>query len=516
MKPKAIEQIEQLLKFEIAETQDIQAIYQARSGPLSDWGSPIKSIFFCNDEREVIGLNLADEEAFEEIEEEDIFTQFPELPHLQVLNLSRTPTWYYVNGDENCNERSDHKYGTDLEVFPFLEKLSNLHTFIHIGNKRLGCTCFLPNLPKLTHLYFNFNRIYSINWLQNLENTEFLDLQANVIRNIESLSKLKKLKHLYLGSPSNYKRQNKITDISPLENLTELAFLDLDGNPIQNLSPLKKLQKLKYLSLNAVFQPTEKAVNGGFGAYHVEVVGQERLDIPVYNLDFDLIDGLESLEKLLLINNDITDFDFLSRLKNLAYLDISMNPIHDLKAISALTNLTYLRMYDCNLSKFPLSEVLNRLNLLTRLDMSNNALHDISFLKNLHHLEELNIANNEVSDISILQFLPNLKKLDIANNPIFDISVLKHLPHLEHLKDSMHNSIKNLSYPPIWYVYLKMKKGKLGEYLPLKEPPYIEKIWQLLSSKDEQHKLLATQLAKGQNWTQEEIEIYQQLERQFY
>lgn len=95
-------------------------------------------------------------------------------------------------------------------------------------------------------------------------------------------------------------------------------------------------------------------------------------------------------------------------------------------------------------------------------------------------------------------------------NNVYDISSLKPLKLLEKL--SIY--IKDLSYPPIWFVKMNRHWGsRLGDYQDLEELPYVEKIWQLLSSNDENNQSLAMTLACSQGWTEDDIYMYRCLLR---
>ncbi|MDD6395005.1 MAG: leucine-rich repeat domain-containing protein [Firmicutes bacterium] len=70
-----------------------------------------------------------------------------------------------------------------------------------------------------------------------------LDLGHNKITSLEGIQNLKKLRALILTD-------NRITDISPLAELTELEFLEINAtNRLTSLEPLRNLNKLKILNI---------------------------------------------------------------------------------------------------------------------------------------------------------------------------------------------------------------------------------------------------------------------------
>jgi len=194
------------------------------------------------------------------------------------------------------------------------------------------------------------------------------------------------------------------------------------------------------------------------------------------------------LENLQLSCNDevLEEISWIKTLTKLRILNLRSGGVSILKDISPLADLQNLE--DLNLGfQFVIS--------------------DLSPLKNLTNLKKIDLHSLQISDISIISNLEKLEELDISFNQIRDIACLKNLKNLEKLR----LSIEYLSYPPIWLVYLKTEDGKLGDYNHREELPEVEKIWQLMITKDEENINLAQQLAKGQGWEKEEFEMYRNL-----
>ena len=85
------------------------------------------------------------------------------------------------------------------------------------------------------------NKIVDISPLTNLTQLWWVALNGNQISIIPNFSKLDKLEELNLGG-------NLINDISPLDNLLEIVKLVLDQNSINDISSLSEI-KISYLSL---------------------------------------------------------------------------------------------------------------------------------------------------------------------------------------------------------------------------------------------------------------------------
>jgi len=199
--------------------------------------------------------------------------------------------------------------------------------------------------------------------------------------------------------------------------------------------------------------------------------------------NYQVLTKLKHLKKLNLWYNLIAqNTTFLQNLKSLEYLSLNLNQIKDISFLQDLTSLQYL-------------------------DLSENLIQDISPLENLVNLVNLYLWANDIQDISPLKTLKRLERLDLSSNKIQDITVLKKLTNLIQLN----TNLDMLPFPPIYYVSLKTKSGRLGDYTHLPELPKVEKIWQLMITDDEENTKLAQQLAKGQGWTEEEFEMYKSL-----
>ena len=189
------------------------------------------------------------------------------------------------------------------------------------------------------------------------------------IVNLTGLEYAKKLGVIWL-------RDNQISDVSPLQNLTSLQLLDLVRNQISDISPLQNLTSLQ----------------------HLDLIRNQISDVsPLQNLT--------SLQSLYLNDNQISDVSSLQNLTSLQHLELSRNQISD---VSSLQNLKALQ----------------------HLSLAANQISNISPLQNLTSLQYLHSDDNQISDISPLQNLTSLQTLYLNNNQISDISPLYNLYNL--------------------------------------------------------------------------------------
>jgi len=252
----------------------------------------------------------------------------------------------------------------------------------------------------LQELNLYFNKISDISPLANLTKLKYLDLTANQLSDIKPLTNLSNLYLLYLS-------YNQISDISPLANLTNLELLEVDGNRINDIKPLSNLANLKFLYLG---------------------------------------------------HNQINDIKPLIKLNKLEYLYLSYNKISD---INTLANLTYLQRLGLDHNQISNISPLANLTNLQLLCLDDNQINDIKPLANLINLSFLCLDHNQISDIKPLANLTNLKYLDLSYNYITDISPLVYNPGLGE-GDEIHleGNPLNLSEDSINMLYIQILQNR--------------------------------------------------------
>jgi internalin A len=102
------------------------------------------------------------------------------------------------------------------------------------------CDAADQELSSLRGLGFINDQISDIKPLESLTNLTYLDLGDNQISDIKPLQSLINLTELSLHN-------NKISDIKPLQSLTSLTYLNLNNNRISDIKPLESLTKLTEL-----------------------------------------------------------------------------------------------------------------------------------------------------------------------------------------------------------------------------------------------------------------------------
>ena len=206
----------------------------------------------------------------------------------------------------------------------------------------------------------------------------------------------------------NYVFVNDLTGLEHATGITELRISNNRGE-ITDLSPLEDLTQLKILSI-ANYKTSR--------------------DPPTALSDISPVTKLTNLEELRLDHSSIVDISPLAGLTKLKTLDLERNSIVDTSSLAKLTALTILSLRDNKLTSLGTS--LSSLTALTQLWLGGNQdLSDISVVKNFTNLELLYLTSTSITSAGLSAVLPSLSKLKwlyIDYCPISDLSVLSKLP----------------------------------------------------------------------------------------
>ena len=231
---------------------------------------------------------------------------------------------------------------------------------------------------KVKSLHLKDNKLTNLTGLENLTQLKTLYLSKNKLTDVTSLEKLTQLTTLYLTD-------NQMTDVKGLEKLTQLTFLLLDKNKLTNVKGLENLTQLKTLKLR-------------------------------YNqlADVTSLKKLTQLTKLDLYKNQLTVVKGLENLTELTSLNLGGNKLTDVKGLENLTQLTSLSLGNNKLADV---KGLENLTQLTSLSLSQNELTDVKGLENLTQLTRLSFGSgNSLTKAQIDQLQKSLPKCSISHN----------------------------------------------------------------------------------------------------
>lgn len=313
----------------------------------------------------------------------------------------------------------------------------------------------LNRLTDLTTLKLSSNFIEDIEVLDNFNQLSALSLAGNQITNeqLTALARLEQLSVLYL-------RDNLITDIAALKDLTNLTGLYLSRNELTDITLLSAFKQIKKLELDGNKLSDISALFALGSATAIKLAGNDDVacaDIdalaatlveakivrPATCIDITSIRftdiALEACvanaaldsgwvtasdaKALSCIDQSIESLSGIEKLSALEYLDLSGNQIVDIKPLRQLTALTTLKLSNNQVTDMAPVSALRQLNTLI---FSDNAFErkNLSALRSLTQLETLVLRNNDIEDISALARLTQLLNLALENNAINDIGSL--------------------------------------------------------------------------------------------
>jgi internalin A len=279
------------------------------------------------------------------------------------------------------------------------------------------------NLLALTTLSGYSRGITDLTGLEQATNLRRLYLTGNAISDLTPLQSLSGLVNLEVD-------RNQIVNASPLAGLTNLVSLALGGNPIDDYSALGSLTSLTSLSLFNGNLPTLGLLTNLTRLSALNVYGNGLPDLsPLLTLtnlatldlrrngftNFDGLAGLTNLTQLYLGGNAVSKVAFLPALTHLTFLDLDYDQITDVSPLAGLTNLTYLVLSgNPGITNFP---TLTNLTGLVNLELRSGAVSNLAFVSGWSRLRFVDLAYNSITDPSPLNQLTNLVALNLSGNP---------------------------------------------------------------------------------------------------
>ncbi len=251
-------------------------------------------------------------------------------------------------------------------------------------------------------------------------------------------------------------RVQGITNIDALSYFVNLEELDLTGNRITDFSPLSQLTSLKKLNISKNYN----VVSGASGASGLDIsflktlLLLEELDASDNMLsDITPVSYLVSLKKLTLSRNRITDIMPIASCRALTYIDLSYNyginadnterGISDLSPLFQCTELTQLIASHNLISR---TEGIEALGNLVYIDLEDNYVDSLESLAKVSRLETLLMHGNSLLSIDPLTDNKTVSVLDVSLNMISDFTPIRTMSALEKLVWEQ-NNIKD--YTPI-------------------------------------------------------------------
>ncbi|MBC1401003.1 hypothetical protein HB904_13270 [Listeria booriae] len=289
--------------------------------------------------------------------------------------------------------------------------------------KEKSDTVTKTQLGKFGSLVIKNQKVKDLTGLENLRNITGLQLTNTDVADVTPLSNLTMLKDVTLT-------YNKITAISPLRKLVHIKNLQLQGNAIHELSVLSNLPNLANVNLysNQITNITPLSSLGKVASLDLGLNRIQNIDalascknLKSLQLNSNVIEdiaplqSLPSLTILGLFSNGITDISPVGKLATLTSLDFSRNQVSDVSALKGLKNLNYLK---ANANHIKNADVMATFSGLTYLNLADNELKEVSALQYLMKLQDLNLAGNQILNLAPLKNLVNLTAFSAINQRV--------------------------------------------------------------------------------------------------
>ena len=207
----------------------------------------------------------------------------------------------------------------------------------------------------------DFHKCKSIKGMEYAENLQYVSLPYQPIEDLSPLANLTKVRYINITGNGKIKdfsfldklvnieelhmRMAKIQNIGALKNFTKLYYLDADSCDISDFSPLSNLVNLKYLNLDKnnfkedsaeafsklvnleVLNINNKSINYALGIYPKKIKSIEPLK------------NLTKLKEFHATGHDISDISILKNMKELTTVFLTGNKVQDLSPIDHVKNV---------------------------------------------------------------------------------------------------------------------------------------------------------------------------------
>lgn len=277
--------------------------------------------------------------------------------------------------------------------------------------------------PDITEINAPGFGVRNLEGLQRASALTRIDLRSNAIADLTPLGQLSQLEELLLGNDPLLEQHgnfNIVSDLQPLENLSNLRILDLEGNRITSLAVTLGLSALETLlvsrnGLDLTEEDTAASLDlQSLLQRGIAVSAEDQRSPWNWMLQPQLLHAIQrelgtqepfaiwaprDLYSLEATGYGITSLEGLELAIFLEDLRLPGNAVRDLTPLEGLQNLRWLDL--SNDSHFP---------------DYRNRVRNLQPLANLPVLEELLLRENEVSDASPLSSIASLLQVDLSGN----------------------------------------------------------------------------------------------------
>ena len=281
----------------------------------------------------------------------------PELRGLDVSGNQITDLAPLSGMEELVNLKADDNQLTSLEA---LVSCKSLQT-ISVSRNQLETLSGLEQALRLTSLKADENKIFELNGIENCTLLSTVSIDGNAVADLSVLAKSRE-KLTYLSF-----RDNLVTDLSPLTDMSSLKKLKFDRNYVEDLSPLKTVTALELISADENGISSIEEICYSRHLRDMSFANNQITDMqPLVDLgiqaerDFDVVDlsgnqiselklpGAQKVEYLNLCGNPLTSFAASSSKRGWEiYFDYAAGS--DMESLEKL--FTFYNVVDCPLDE---------------------------------------------------------------------------------------------------------------------------------------------------------------------
>ncbi len=246
-----------------------------------------------------------------------------------------------------------------------------------------------------------------------------------------------------------------VSDLTPLENLTEivhfsaantrvndlnifqkmrsLSSLDIRQTNISDLSPLKNHHLLTALSIS---NTRIGDLNGINSAVNLRSLRARNCNIS----DLSPISAMQGLRILALDGNPISNIEPISKLQKLELVSLKNTPIKDPYPLFNLKNLRVLELDGVNLKDITSIDCLSN---LTSLSLRSTGLLNIDGITQAPKLQKLYLTNNKIKTLGVWSETSTIRQIEASHTLVTNVEGLRNCRNIQFLGLS-HCPISNI------------------------------------------------------------------------
>lgn len=286
-----------------------------------------------------------------------------------------------------------------------LTRLLNSDSLDISGNSLLSGSP-LTKFKRLEYLNISRNLFVNLDFLKNMPELKVLNANYLPIDNLQALGANKNLERLYLKACI-------IKEIDPLIGLNRLKLLDISETQV-------KQERIKEF-----LAATEGAVviyeTEDLKIWYEQLTPNWKNVFNVSVIDAYHLHALVQSKKAVITDIPVTSLIPLQRFNVLREVEISNVNISSLEELTIHEGLTSLVFRNSPLASL---DYIDRFRKLQILDISNTAVDDLRPLSDLTELEELNFSGTAIKKLKGLEASKKLLKLNISNTRVWQLDRL--------------------------------------------------------------------------------------------